>query len=810
MTSVVTTTGPVGSTASVLGFETIAKLPRPGSSVPGNISFSPDDKTITFLHAQGDSLQRQLYGLDLDTYEEAVYVQPPGADTEENLSLEEKLRRERQRLLATGIQTYSWVAGPAECGGARLLVPLQGDIFVQDFAGPGKGTLRKIFDKASTGAKGGAIDAQVSPNGDMVAFVQDAEIYVAGVCAYGEAAGVARQVTQGARGEGKMNGLADFIAQEEMDRYRGFWWSPDSQSIAYEQVDESHIPTYRILHQGKNEVGDGAQEDHRYPFAGAANPHVKLGVVRLGQAEEGAADSSSSTWMDLGEDEDIYLARVDWMCDGTLTAQVENRRQTVLDLLAFDLATGAANRLLQETSKVWINLHNLYLSFHWQGNGGGAGKKCVYFLWGSERNGFMQLFLYQRTADGGAACVGGALTPANGVVEGVAGISPARNILYIFSTDEGLAGPPKRNLYAVPLFQGSAAGVAWPPNASVRVTDGAAVAGGEGTHSCKMNRRLTHLVDVVSNVRSPPVTTLYALPEAFRTGAGLAKHVAAAAAPPCLEKVHEIARSSVPDALKGALVVPTLRSLEVDSGHTLHAAVFRPDAATYGPGPYPLIVEVYGGPHVQRVRDSWGTTVNMRAQSFCNRGYLVLMLDNRGSFRRGLAFEGELYHKMGTVEVDDQASGVQWLVQEGLADPTRVGIYGWSYGGYMSLMCLMQRPDVFQVAVSGAPVTHWDGYDTHYTERYMGLPQENKDGYDHGSVMKHVANMKGSLMLIHGLIDENVHARHSFRLINEMIAQRKPYHLFILPNERHSPRNYGDRVYMEEQIFNFFADKLRG
>ena len=142
MTSVVTTTGPVGSTASVLGFETIAKLPRPGSSVPGNISFSPDDKTITFLHAQGDSLQRQLYGLDLDTYEEAVYVQPPGADTEENLSLEEKLRRERQRLLATGIQTYSWVAGPAECGGARLLVPLQGDIFVQDFAGPGKGTLR--------------------------------------------------------------------------------------------------------------------------------------------------------------------------------------------------------------------------------------------------------------------------------------------------------------------------------------------------------------------------------------------------------------------------------------------------------------------------------------------------------------------------------------------------------------------------------------------------------------------------------------------------------------------------------------------
>ena len=147
----------------------------------------------------------------------------------------------------------------------------------------------------------------------------------------------------------------------------------------------------------------------------------------------------------------------------------------------------------------------------------------------------------------------------------------------------------------------------------------------------------------------------------------------------------------------------------------------------------------------------------MRVQSFCDRGYLVLMLDNRGSFRRGLQFEGELKHKMGTVEVEDQVCGVKWLVKEGLADPSRVGVYGWSYGGYMSLMCLMQAPDVFHAAVSGAPVTHWDGYDTHYTERYMGLPQDNKEGYAGGSVMKFVPQMKGKLMLIHGLIDENVH-----------------------------------------------------
>jgi len=189
-------------------------------------------------------------------------------------------------------------------------------------------------------------------------------------------------------------------------------------------------------------------------------------------------------------------------------------------------------------------------------------------------------------------------------------------------------------------------------------------------------------------------------------------------------------------------------------------------------------------------------------------GFLVFLLDNRGSARRGLAFESVIYHNLGEAEVEDQVDGVHWLVDQGLADGQRVGIYGWSYGGYMAAMCLMSAPETFVAAVAGAPVTQWDGYDTHYTERYMGTPQANPDGYEASSVMRHVPDLRGHLMLIHGLIDENVHFRHAARLINALVAQRKSYDLLVFPNERHMMRGEINRVYMEERIRDFFVRTL--
>lgn len=189
---------------------------------------------------------------------------------------------------------------------------------------------------------------------------------------------------------------------------------------------------------------------------------------------------------------------------------------------------------------------------------------------------------------------------------------------------------------------------------------------------------------------------------------------------------------------------------------------------------------------------------------------MVLRLDNRGSGRRGVAFVAALHKNMGSAEVEDQVDGVQHLVKLGLADPTRIGIIGWSYGGYLALMCLARAPTIFSAGIAGAPVTSWDGYDTHYTERYMGHPKENAEAYTRASVLTHIGGMtpRTKLLLVHGLLDENVHFRHTARLIDMLIKKRIKYQLLLFPNERHTPRGHADRVYMEEGILEFFQKTL--
>jgi dipeptidyl-peptidase-4 len=183
-------------------------------------------------------------------------------------------------------------------------------------------------------------------------------------------------------------------------------------------------------------------------------------------------------------------------------------------------------------------------------------------------------------------------------------------------------------------------------------------------------------------------------------------------------------------------------------------------------------------------------------------------LDNRGTARRGLNFEGSLKYKVGIVDVEDQVTGVQWLIKEGLAIPGNIGIYGWSYGGYCAAMCLARFPETFRCAIAGAPVTAWDGYDTFYTEKYMGVPERNPVGYENSSVLHHVSRIKGKILLVHGMIDENVHFRHTARLINGFIAAGKEYEILVFPDERHMPRRLKDRVYMEDRICAFIDRNL--
>ncbi len=715
---------------SSFAIEEIAKYPAPGNIAPGSFAFSPDDRLLSYLYSPERTLARQLFAYDMASRTHRQFFSTDHTTTEENISPAEALRRERQRQLVTGVTHYEWASK-----GRRVLVTFPDGLYIQDGL---DGSLQKILAVADKPA----LDARFSPDGQWVAFVQDSELY-----AVPSAGGEPHQLTHGARGAGKTNGLAEYVAQEEMGRFQGYWWSPDSKHLAFEEVDETHIPLYRIMHQGKHALGEAAQEDHHYPFSGQANAQVRLGVISLQGGEP--------VWMQTGQFE--YLARVQWMPDGRLTAQLENRAQTELRLVAFDIQTGASQTLLVETNDTWINLHNLFTPL--------PNNQAHYpngFIWASERSGFQHLYLYDQ--DGTLVRP---LTSGDWMVDGIAGVDTKKEIVYFTGR---MDSPLDLHLYAV-HFSGDL------PH---RITQGI------GLHIVVLDHGFKHFVDTHEFLTRPPNVTLRRLSDG--------------------KKAADIYKNDDPRLRDFGLHPPKIISLQNEAGITLYGALYRPFRKASRP--LPTIVYVYGGPHAQMVNHGWLMTASLRVQFLRSQGYVVFVLDNRGSARRGQAFEGAIKHNLGDLEVQDQVAGVRWLVEQGIADPQRIGVYGWSYGGYMAAMCLCRAPETFKLAVAGAPVTCWDGYDTFYTERYMGTPQNNPHGYQVSSVMQHVDKMTGKLMLVHGLIDENVHFRHTARLINALIQACKAYSLLLFPDERHSPRRLADRVFMEEQIYNFIRQNL--
>lgn len=721
--------------------EEVAKYPAPGTALPGSLKFSPDGGALTFLMSPDNSLTRQLMAMDLATGKTSVVFTPPeGGATEDNLSPEEKLQRERRRERGLGVTRYDW-AEDAE----RLLVPLRGDLWVQDGL---TGAPRKVVDTEGTPA----LDPRLTRDGKRLAYVSDAEIYV--VDDLDGEGSTPKQITTGARGTGRTHGLAEYIAQEEMGRYAGYWWSFDGKQIAYTEVDETHLPTWRIVHQGRETP---SWEDHGYPFAGQPNAKVKLGVV--------SATGGKTVWMDVAMEgeptDDLYLARVHWMPGGDLLAEIENRAQSKLDLVRFDPKTGERTVLLSESSDIWINLHGAFRPLE-KGTGEAEGG----FLWASESTGFRHLQLH--AADGTKIRD---LTSGEWMVDSVAALDEDGGWVYFHGTKDG---PVHKHLYRVALAGGDVE----------RLTEG------DGSHSGPVSTKKGVFVDEHSTLAAPPTIQLRKI-----DGGEVAQTLEVPADP----RVASL-----------SLTPPRLVTLESRDGVELHGAIYEPPPDAKAKAPYPVLVSVYGGPHAQRVTSSWGMTVDMRAQFYASQGYLVFKLDNRGSARRGLSFEGALRHDMGNIEVADQVDGVAWLVKEGLADPKRVGIYGWSYGGYMSAMALARAPQTFHAAVAGAPVTHWDGYDTHYTERYMGTPEGNPKGYEDSAVMTHLPQMTGELMIVHGLIDENVHFRHAARLIQALISAGKDHELLMFPDERHMPRKEEDRVYMERRMLQFWDRALTG
>jgi len=703
--------------------EQVAHFPRPGMAIPGKIRYSPDAKFVTYLFSERGDLARDLWSLDFASGRKQPFLSPPGETvTEENISREETLRRERLRLRETGITDYIW----AEKANVMLL-PLRGELY-----GWAEGSVTRL-------AGGGVIDPKITDDGSRIFFVREGDVWTIDRARE-------RRLTE--HPVGTTNGLAEFVAQEELDRLSGYWPSPRGDIMAFEQVDESHIPVFPIVHQASAALD---VEEHRYPFAGAENARVKLGVVSV--------DRGATTWMDLGKDEG-YIARVDWHPDGRLLVQWLSRDWKRLELRAYDIRTGAfippspgegrvgaGGVILLEEAEPWINLHDDLRVLESTGE----------FTWSSERSGFRHLYLYAH--DGTLIRQ---LTMGEWPAEATVALDQKRRQLYFVGWQQS---PLERHLFRVSLDGGEPEQLTSEP----------------GMHGVVIAPDFSSFVDVWDNRTEPPHINVVRMGDRQKT---LAIHTPA-----------DVAVDLPP---------PELHAFRTSDGVELHAAVYRPPT----PGRAPVIVSVYGGPGPQMVSDSWAETVDLRAQMLAQEGFVVLKVDNRGSARRGLAFEAPIARRMGHIEVRDQVEGVRWLESLGFADVSRVGIYGWSYGGYMTIMALATAPDVFKAGVAGAPVTFWEGYDTAYTEKFMGTPQDNVEGYRLGSPLTHVGRLRGKLLVIHGMIDENVHFRHTARLMQALIDAGKPFESLLYPNERHMPRSEHDRVDMERRILEFFQRNL--
>jgi dipeptidyl-peptidase-4 len=717
--------------------------------------FSPDGKLVTYLQGSAESKDRlDLWAHDIATGRNALLVDSRSLVADEGtLSPEEEARRERQRTVAlAGIVDYQFSADSR-----LLLIPIAGDLFLYDLKAPRAGSaVRRLTSTAAA-----ETDARFSPRGRFVSFVREQNLYVIEV-ATGRETAVTRE------GAGLVSfGMAEFIAQEEMDRDTGYWWSPDERMIALTRVDESTVDeverfeiyaeTVRVIRQ-------------RYPAAGRPNARVDLWVATL------AGSATSLRELPAAAASEGYLARVAWFPDSrALAVQRQTRDQKRLELLKVDTASGAARRLLEERSDTWVELHD-ELTFL---------KGQPAFLWASYRSGQKHLYLYD--LDGKLlrpVTAGEWMVVGDSRERAIEGVDEAKGLVYFTANRDT---PIERHLYAAPLTGSSdTAGI----EARIRrLTEGA------GWHSVSMAGDAQRWLDTFSTPDTPPSLTLR-----HTTGKRPSALVANT-----LGAGHPYA------PYLAAHRTPEFGTLRAADGQVMHFTMLKP--LGFDPSKrYPVIVEVYGGPGVQRVQRAWG---GYYRQYLAQQGFVVFMLDNRGSGNRGRAFETALYHRMGSIEIEDQVKGVDYLRSLTFVDPARIGVWGWSYGGYMALMAMVRAPEHFAAGVSGAPVTDWRLYDTHYTERYMGVPEagspeSNPEGYRDGNVMTHAAALKGPLLVMHGMADDNVLFTHSTALFKRLQDLGKPFEVMPYPGSKHALLRFPTTgLHGYRTISDFFVRTLR-
>lgn len=712
--------------------ERLNSQPSLGGTPLRRPAISPDGTMVTVLQGRAeDAGQQDLWAYDLESGKGRRLVSSTDIlGTVETLSAEEKNRRERAREYGKGIISYSWV------GENLLLFPLGGDIYLYD--------LNTRESRQVTATKAFETDPKVSSDGKFISYVRSNDLFVKNL-----ETGLERQLSSGGT-ELIRNATASFVVQEELNRSTGYWMSPNTEKLAYTQIDESPVAIENRIEYSAGGVENVSQ---RYPFAGTDNATVKLGITPRSGGE--------TIWADIGEDKDIYLTRVTWSADSQhLFTGILSRDHKAHRFYKINAATGASELFFEDTSPTWLNIGPALRRLP-----GGD------MLWQSERSGINRA--YRISSSGRAEAV----TPEGLLVTSVNCINNAQGSLYVTGWRESAL---ERHIFKVDMESGQAE----------QITKGA------GWHSARFDKGCTRYIGGFSSVSTPPQTRAYTA-----EGTPLAW---------LNENAVDAAHPYAP--YKDSLITPIYGQIAASDGQMMEYMLLKPQDMKPGEKRASVTL-VYNGPGVQRVNNNW--TRKQFGQMLADHGFVVFLLDGRGAAGRGKAFEDVLYRAMGRSEVTDQKLGAQWLREQDFIDPDRMGVYGWSYGGYMTLHMLAQTDD-YAAGVSGAPVTDWALYDTAYTERYLGSPEKGtanytKGAYEDGSVFPYLDDLTEPVLLIHGMADDNVVFRHSIKLMDEM-QKRGAHNMRVMtyPGEKHGFRSAENRTHRDRQILEFFLETLSG
>lgn len=586
--------------------------------------------------------------------------------------------------------------------------------------------------------------ASFSPDGTKVGFVRGNNIFIKDL-----ASGKETQVTNDGKFNNIINGATDWVHEEEFAFSVAYFWSPDSKKIAYYKFDESNVKEFSF-NEFNNQLYP-TEYKFKYPKAGEANSVVTIHTYDLATA--------SDKLMDIGKETDQYIPRIKWtMNPNTLSIVRMNRHQNKLELMMANASSGATNIVYTETSDTYVDIHEGegdYVYFTADGKN---------FIIQSEKDGFNHLYMYDMSGK-----LVNQITKGNWDVVEFKGIDEKTKTAFYIASETTAT---EKDVYSIKLDG----------------TGKKKVSTEKGTHAPEFSNGMKYYIDIFSNANTAPVYSIV-------SGDGKQVRVLENNAA-LMSKLAEYNTST-----KELLMFKTSEGVE------LNAWMIKP--VNFDPNKkYPVFLTFYGGPGRNMVNNAFDGRDFYWHQMLAEKGYIVMCVDNRGTAYRGVAFKKCTYKQLGKLEVADQIETAKYLGTLPFVDKTRIGTFGWSYGGYLSSLCITKGADYFKAAIAVAPVTNWRYYDNIYTERFMALPQENASGYDDNSPINHVKELKGKYLLIHGSGDDNVHVQNSMEMISALVAANKQFDLFIYPDKNHSIYGGNTRLHLYTKMTDFILNNL--